>query len=171
MLNFKTVWDIILYFFSIMTPFIYGFLLAYILNFLMLFFEKRVFFKIEEKNRKLRSLNKTLSLICTYIVAFGIVTFLVAILVPQVSKSFEYLYQNMQGYLNGAEETLNEVLEFFDNTFGLNLISENQLNKFIERMVSLFTGSDMQNFYKNILNVIKKLIYINFLILYNFLLI
>ena len=154
MLNFKTVWDIILKFFSIMTPFIYGFLLAYILNFLMLFFEKRVFFKIEEKNRRLKSLNKTLSLICTYIVAFGIVTFLVAILVPQVSKSFESLYQNMQGYLNGAEETLNEVLEFFDNTFGLNLISENQLNKFIERMVSLFTGSDMQNFYKNILNAI-----------------
>ncbi len=154
MLNFKTVWDIILKFFSIMPPFIYGFLLAYILNFLMLFFEKRVFFKIEEKNRRLKSLNKTLSLICTYIVAFGIVTFLVAILVPQVSKSFESLYQNMQGYLNGAEETLNEVLEFFDNTFGLNLISENQLNKFIERMVSLFTGSDMQNFYKNILNAI-----------------
>lgn len=154
LLNFKTVWDIILKFFAIMTPFIYGFLLAYVLNFLMMFFEKKVFFKIEEKNRKLRSLNKTISLACTYIVAFGIVTFLVAILVPQVTKSFESLYQNMQGYLTGAEETLNQLLEFFDNTFGLNLISENQLNKFIEKAVSLFTGSDMENFYKNILNAI-----------------
>lgn len=154
MLNFKTVWDIISKIFSIMTPFMYGFLLAYVLNFLMMFFEKKVFYKIEEKNRRLRSLNKMLSLICTYIVAFGMVTFLVAILVPQVTKSFESLYQNMQGYLRDAEEMLNDVLEFFDNTFGLNLITENQLNKFIENAVSVFTGSDMENLYKNILNAI-----------------
>lgn len=154
LLNFKTVWDIVLKFFAIMTPFIYGFLLAYVLNFLMMFFEKRVFFKIEEKNRKLRSLNKTLSIACTYIVAFGIVTFLVAILVPQVTKSFESLYQNMQGYLTGAEETLNQVLEFFDNTFGLNLITENQLNSFIEKAISLFTGKDMENLYKGIIDAI-----------------
>lgn len=154
LLNFKTVWDIVLKFFAIMTPFIYGFLLAYILNFLMMFFEKKVFFKIEEKNRKLRSLNKTLSIACTYIVAFGIVTFLVAILVPQVTKSFESLYQNMQGYLTGAEETLNKVLEFFDNTFGLNLITENQLNSFIQKAISLFTGKDMENLYKGILDAI-----------------
>lgn len=154
LLNFKTVWNIILKFFAIMTPFIYGFLLAYVLNFLMMFFEKKVFFKIEEKNRRLRRLNKTLSLICTYIVAFGIVTFLVAILVPQVTKSFESLYSNMQGYLTGAEETLNRVLEFFDKTFGLNLITENQLNSFIQKAISLFTGKDVENIYKGILDAI-----------------
>lgn len=154
LLNFKTVWDIVLKFFAIMTPFIYGFLLAYILNFLMMFFEKKVFFKIEEKNRKLRSLNKTLSIACTYIVAFGIVTFLVAILVPQVTKSFESLYSNMQSYLTGAEETLNRVLEFFDKTFGLNLITENQLNSFIQKAISLFTGKDVENIYKGILDAI-----------------
>lgn len=154
MLNFGTVWAIATKLFSIMTPFIYGFLLAYILNFIMVFFQSKVFCKIGEKNRSLRGLQKSVSLICTYLVAFGIVTFLVAILAPQVSKSFESLYLNMKDYLKGAEETLNEVLKFLDNTFGLNLISENQINKFIENVVSLFTGSDIKGFYKQIFDMI-----------------
>lgn len=154
MLNFGTVWGIASKLFFIMTPFIYGFLLAYILNFIMVFFQSKIFYKIGEKNRSLKGLQKSVSLICTYLVAFGIVTFLVAILAPQVSKSFESLYLNMKDYLKGAEETLNEVLEFLDNTFGLNLISENQVNKFIENVVSLFTGSDIKGFYKQVFDTV-----------------
>lgn len=158
MLNFNTVWGIGVNLFRIMTPFIYGFLLAYVLNFMMLFLEKRVFHRIGEKDYRMRSVRKALSLVCTYAVAFGLVTFLVAILVPQVFTSFENLYtniqKNLQSYLDGAEDILKNVLDFMNNTFGLNFITENQLNKFLESILAVFIGNDVESISKEILNAV-----------------
>lgn len=158
MLNFNTVWAIGVNLFRVMTPFIYGFLLAYILNFIMAFFEKRVFRKIGAKDYRMRSVKKMLSLVCTYAVAFGVVTFLAAILVPQVFSSFESLYiniqRNLQSYLNGAEDILHNVLDFLNSTFGLNFITENQLNSFLEGILALFIGNDVKSISKEILNAV-----------------
>lgn len=158
MLNFNTVWGIGVNLFRIMTPFIYGFLIAYILNFVMVFFEKKVFYKIGQKDYRLRSVKKLLSLVCTYAFAFGAVTFLAAILVPQVFKSIETLYiniqNNLQSYLSGAEDILHSVLDFLNNTFGLNFITENQLNAFLEGILALFIGNDVKNISKEIFNAV-----------------
>ncbi|MCL2772514.1 MAG: AI-2E family transporter [Oscillospiraceae bacterium] len=68
-----------------LTPVIYGFIIAYLLSPVLIFFEKKVFFKIKKKARY------ALSLLTTYIVTAIVITLLFLMVIPQVISSVQQL--------------------------------------------------------------------------------
>ena len=89
--NVDDFWSMITSFLSILTPFLIGFLFAYILNFPYKFFYNKVFGRMGKKNQFLSNLKKPFSIISTYALVFAIVIALILIVVPQISINISNL--------------------------------------------------------------------------------
>lgn len=76
-------------FIRLLTPFIIGFAIAYLLNPSYMFFREKVFERFFSRTsfKKKNSLCKTLAMITVYVIAFGLLTFLLWIVIPQLYKS------------------------------------------------------------------------------------
>ena len=91
--NIKDVWRLICNFASILTPFIIGFLFAYILNFPYKFFYTKAFAKMGTKRESFAKLRKPLSIVCTYTIVLALVVFLISILAPQIAVNISSLIE------------------------------------------------------------------------------
>ncbi len=145
LLNIKTVGEILGAIFSVFTPFIYGFVLAYILSFPYKFFMNRCFYKIGTKRKKLLGLKKALSMLLSYILCFGLVAFLIGILVPQLSKSISNLADDIPVYAESIKESLDSVIAFVDEQFGYNLYEKFNY----DAIMNFFVGSDVKGLVSN----------------------
>ncbi len=83
------------WFFSIFKPFLWGFIIAYFINFFVVFFEKRPLKKV--KNQKLR---RVAAMLCGYAAASVIVVLCISIIVPQTIDSLSTLIDNTPAYIN-----------------------------------------------------------------------
>lgn len=87
---------------SVLTPFILGFAIAYLLNPLLKFFE-RLFGRIKVFAKKPR-LNRGVSLGVTYLIAILLVGLLIAVIVPQVADSLVSIVQSIPDSLRSLKE-------------------------------------------------------------------
>ena len=94
---------------SILSPLIVGFLLAFILNPIMSFFEQKVFRSIA-KAKPFSKRRRGLSLICTYLIFLGLITLFVIIVVPSLITSITDLINNLEGYYNKGTALLENFL-------------------------------------------------------------
>ena len=106
--NFVEIGNAIKNFFSIITPFFSGALLAYLLYIPASRIEKSL-----EKSKKkiLRKKARGLSVFITFILAVLIITILVNVILPVVTESIVELINNFQGYWNTSVERLNALPE------------------------------------------------------------
>lgn len=86
---------------SILNPFFWAFGIAYLLNPLMLLFEKK--FKLK----------RNLSILLTYIVTILAFTFLMMVIVPTIISSLSDLSKNISTYMASSEAFINESLANF----------------------------------------------------------
>ena len=93
--RFNEVWNSIRWLLSIFKPFLWGFIIAYFVNFFVVFFEKHSFRKV--KNPKTQ---RVFSMLCGYILALIIVTLCIAIIVPQTIRSISTLIDNTPTYIH-----------------------------------------------------------------------
>ncbi|ABS41655.1 AI-2E family transporter [Clostridium botulinum] len=84
--------------FKILSPFIIAFIIAYILNPLVKFFERR--FKIK----------RGLSILICYVITLGIVVLVLSMIVPKVFQSIMDIFQNIPYYTNKGYEMVNDLL-------------------------------------------------------------
>lgn len=109
--NFSNFMNSFWNFFGIMSPFVYGFVLAYLLNtpmkYIERFYEKVIIKKESHKNRK--GLVRGLSIISTLILALLLLTGLMAILVPQLINSVSLFVQNLPDYVANVNEMANQI--------------------------------------------------------------
>ena len=92
--------------FAVLTPFLVGFIIAYVLNIPYIFFMNRAFKFMdkppEEQNGKIdeffAKLRKPLSLIMSYAILFAVVIFLLSIMVPQITNSIQGVIDNFGVY-------------------------------------------------------------------------
>ncbi len=94
---------------SIISPFIYGFIISYILNRPMNFFENRVF-KFCEKKKPRPKLKRHLSILTVFIIAFLIIGILFYIVIPQVSKSVVSIVNTLPDYLRTFQTWAEDIL-------------------------------------------------------------
>ncbi len=92
---------------AVFKPFLWGLIIAYFVNFFMVFFERRVFKKI--KNSKIQ---RSAAMICGFLLALIIVILCIAIIVPQTADSIAGLIGNTAGYI--------ENFTAFSTTFAAN---------------------------------------------------
>ena len=93
-------------FMGVLSPFIVGFAIAYLLNTPMCFFERKLF-----PNHRFK---RVLSILLVYVLAFAVVAVLLGLIVPQVVQSIKDLAGNMQTYMTSLDEMIQNLTEQFD---------------------------------------------------------
>lgn len=114
--KFSVISGVLSSFADVIAPVTWGVVIAYIVNPLMMFFE-RVFSKCFERNKPHRKLVRSLS------VAFGLLSLLavliaiVAVLLPQVVESVIGLARNFNTYLNNFESWIYKFVEDYPDIY------------------------------------------------------
>ena len=81
--------------FTVISPIVIGFAMAYLLNPILKFFEKKVFKSI--KNKKIL---RTVGIICTYLALASFILIICMLVIPQVTKSLTDLSSQFDSYKN-----------------------------------------------------------------------
>ena len=113
MLVFFTFWYIenvkngLLVFLAVIQPFLIGFMLAFIINLPMNFFEKKVYYKIftTEKTKKLVP---TFSLISSWVLFILAISIFLNVLIPRISAAATALVDKFPEFLSDLVKLLNE---------------------------------------------------------------
>lgn len=90
-------------FMKVLSPFIAGFAIAYLLNTPMCFFERKLY-----KNNKYR---RVLAITTVYLLALAVVVILLNLIIPQVVQSITDLAANMQTYLTSLDTLVKDLTE------------------------------------------------------------
>lgn len=169
---------------GILSPFIYGLIIAYLLTPVVKWFERSVFNALgarvfPKKPKKAAVFVRVTSLLSTLLLSFLIVGLLLLMLLPELLNSLESLFRNMSSYINiainyieallerlnnpefeeAAVDTLNQITSYFSDWLQTSLIP--QLNTIL---TSVSTG--VISFLRTAVNVLIGIV-ISVYILYN----
>ncbi|MHC1749225.1 MAG: AI-2E family transporter [Cellulosilyticaceae bacterium] len=98
--------------FTLLNPFIYGFIIAYLLNGPYVFLYNKVYtLKNLAHNSKLQRIRKPLSLISVYVLFLLIITIIFSIIVPQLVESINTLISSLPQYSKSLELFINNTLD------------------------------------------------------------
>ena len=131
--NIKLVWDAGMAFLNIISPFIWGLAIAFILNIFMTLYENKLF-KIGQKNNKSNRKNKSdrnvkqvtnqkkskfdrgFAIILSIITIVAIITIILLLIVPQFIDVIRNLINNIPSYLESLQNLGIEITEKFPET-------------------------------------------------------
>ena len=145
-IHITDVFNVLKTIFTVLSPVMYGLVIAYLLNYPYKAFHDHVFKKMGTKHLWLKKLKKPLSLSLSYIIIFGIVAFLIGTLIPELYTSVLTLVDNIPAYENAIRSASDNAVEFIRNSTGYNLYDMENYNQ----LISIITGSDTTNFITNI---------------------
>ena len=100
----------------ILMPFIYGFVIAYLINWPYKFFKDKIYEPRLNNKISIKAVN-IISLISAYAVAFGILAFLMTIIVPQLVVSIEQFINNFSRYTDSLNTWTDEMSGKFRFSF------------------------------------------------------
>lgn len=101
--NFTVIGDFIRKMIKILAPIIWGIVIAYLVNPIMKWIEKRLS-KVIEKNKPHFKITRILSLSFAMIVFLAVISALGAIILPQVIESITTIINNISTYINNFEK-------------------------------------------------------------------
>lgn len=139
--NVDVIWGAICNFATILTPFVYAFGIAYILNFPFRFIQNKLFGKI--KSRHFEKIKKPLALLLTYLFFFGLIGFFLAILIPQLSENITKLVTSVPSYVKSFREITTGIVTWINERFHLNLSFLDNINGTVENFIRSL--SDINN--------------------------
>ena len=126
---------------GILQPFIIGFSMAYLLNFILKFYEKKIFENSNIKKLKLKQKTKrSFGILFTYATALVVVFLFIKFVLPQVVDS-------ISGLINDIPSYINETNKFIDGTLAklnidqqyLRIINEN-FNDLVNYIIKVATN-------------------------------
>ncbi len=142
MFRFGVVLDCIKNFLSVLSPFVYGFVFAYLCNPVLNFFEKRVFtFKNSKKN--MSGVRRALSLIATLITIFAVLSVLLYAVLPQAINSIEDFGSQLNNYVTKLQRLADDLVSKH---------SDSILGKQFDTLSSLMAEYDISLSIKDILS-------------------
>ena len=133
---------------KILSPVIWGLVLAYLLNPVMKSFEK-IFKSLTEKKKSHPRLNRRLSVAATSILTLAVLSALIAIVLPQIVSSISSILNNLNSYFSNAEKWVNKLLA--DNA---------QINDFINaefENIQKYATEIVNKFQSQLKNIISEL--------------
>lgn len=121
---------------SILNPFIFGFAIAYLFNFILKFYEERVFVAKYSFRYNLKS-KRVLSLCFTYATGSLILYLFIMFVLPQLVNSILGLVENIPVYISNISSLLKDFMMDFDiNEEYYNLLMEN-INEFVNYIIKM----------------------------------
>lgn len=151
------------YILVIMQPFIIGFSIAYIINFLLNFYEERVFETKHIKKLKLKS-KRGLAIIFSYITTFLIIGLFVKFLLPQLIESIVGLVNDIPYYISNTTKFVNETIEKLNIEDEYSKFIMENFNNFVNYIIKFATnlipalGGALANIASSIWNVVLGII-------------
>ena len=137
--NIDVVWNIICKIAEILTPFLVGFLFAYLLNFPYKFFYTKAFGKMGTKHKVFAKMKKPLALVCTYTLVFAIFISIIWIVFPQLIENLASLVETMPTYYESVTQHLNEFVDWLNSTFNAGIEKDNIINELLKEIFKLFS--------------------------------
>lgn len=133
--------------YKVFRPIVYGLVIAFIINLPMNFFYEKIFKKLikDDKHDKLR---KSLALILSWIIFFAMVTLVLTVLIPELSRAVGVISTNIPVFMDSLTEFLNEskiftkVVDFFATRF--EVINIEKISDSITKILQEFFRSDSQ---------------------------
>lgn len=149
---------------SILMPFIYGLIIAYLLNPCIVFFEKKVFNKLAEKlvksNGK-KNFSRTMSLFTTTIIFVGIIVITFSFFIPELINSLQTFVNNASTYVEHTKEIL---INVFGGSDPIRDFINDNYGKFADSFMSWLNSGMLNDFMTGLGNGIFK----TFKFIYNF---
>ncbi|MBY0756892.1 AI-2E family transporter [Clostridium sardiniense] len=123
---------------GILKPFIWGFAIAYILDFVLRFYENKVlefsFFKKIFKKFNIRS-KRGLGLLFTYITAFIVVGLFIQFVLPQLINSIVGLVNDIPSYISNTSKFINDIVNKLDIQEHYLVIINDKFNGLIDYVI------------------------------------
>lgn len=148
---------------SILQPFIMGFVIAYLLDFLLRFFENKVFETKWFKKTKIKS-KRALGLALTYLITFLFLKLFIQFVLPQLIDSIVGLVNDVPNYIIKSTELVNELFNKLNlSEEYLSLVNDN-LKKLVDYTINLATdllpvlGNLVKNILASIWNIVLGLV-------------
>lgn len=132
-------WDIVQTIIKIVSPLVYGLMLAFIINYPYEFCYNKLYKKIGTKRPKLTVVRKVLSITTTYVFLAVVIAFLVVILIPQVVDSINSFTGQLPSYLSHFSSAFTHVTDWIYDTFTIDLTDTKAIEEFASK---LFLGED-----------------------------
>ena len=146
-----------------MQPFIIGSAIAYIINFILNFYEK-VVFELKYINKLNRKYRRGIGLLLSYLTAIIVISLFMQFVLPQLVDSIVGLANNIPQYVNDASHVITEISEKFNlESKYMNMIVE-KWNELLNYIITLLTnlipviGNFIMTLGSSILNVIIGII-------------
>lgn len=137
--KYETVLDILFFLLNILTPFILGGAIAFVLNVPMNFVQRHLFKGERIRNRKvLQKLARPVSMVLVLIAVFGIVAIVMFILIPQLGETFANLGRSIQAFIPQLQEWASRL--FNDNKEIMDTVNnlEFDWNKIMDTGINFF---------------------------------
>ena len=144
--NVDVVWDVICKIAEILTPFVVGFLFAYLLNFPYKFFYTKAFGKMGTKHKALEKIKKPLALVCTYTLVAAIFIAIIWIVVPQIIENIASLVETMPTYYEAVMQHVNEFIDWINSVFNAGIEKDNILNNLLTEISKFFSMQNITQF-------------------------
>lgn len=109
-INFSAIWGTLSAAANTLAAISWGIIIAYLLNPIMMFFE-RLFSRLFEKKKPHPKLCRTLSTFIAILAGIAIIAALIAIIVPQVLESVMSIFNSVPIYMNNIYKWVNSTLE------------------------------------------------------------
>ncbi len=104
----RTVWNV----FGVV---ITGLAMAFVLNVPLKLFESRLFYGMSEDRRPVvRKLRRPVSLVCALVVTLGVIVILIAVILPQLTRTVTEVAARVPEYISSVVNWINEFLAKFD---------------------------------------------------------
>lgn len=131
--QFSVIWKGVSVIIGVLTPFVVGTIIAYLINPMFKFFDFTFFGKWLHMTKK-RKLRKALSLLLAYIIVFGIITTLIYIIVPQFASSIRSLIDTIGSFSQTVQAWIADLQSHFQN-LNLAFLTEH-LNTLVPRLLA-----------------------------------
>lgn len=124
---------------GILQPFIIGFVMAYLLNFILVFIEDKMN-KIDSlKNLKYKA-KRSISIIVTYIIAFLIIYVFIQFVLPQLVDSVSGLVNDIPTYVNNVSALLDDIIKKTSLDPKYLDLAVNKWNEFVSYVIKIATN-------------------------------
>lgn len=138
--NINTVWGILSTVLNVLMPFVVGLIVAFLVNLPYVYFSEKVFAGMAKRGKLSQKLRKPLALVLAYLIIFGVMIFLITILVPEIIDSVDKLITNFSAYFESFRVWLTD---FMDKWFNIQLTKNSDIFVFINDIVTRITGDEI----------------------------
>ncbi len=108
--NLPAVWTMVCNLFHPILPMVYGFVIAYLLNPIMVEIETQLS-RMKLYGRLRQKYQRALTLLLTYLLSIAVLVIFVLIVLPLVASNVAAMYGQLQNYVGATETFANELLE------------------------------------------------------------